>query len=291
MDTQLKLASIIPGGASVNAVEIGGRRINYAKAGSGSPLLLIHGGNIGWGQWYPNIGELARYFTVYAIDLPGAGRSCKTDYTAVDFEKDFVDTAAEFIRKLGLEGADVVGSSNGGWVALKLALRGVKLNRLVLADSVGFSDYAGFGDRVLAFYPFARLLCRTVFKPDRSNKRIEDLLRSVFSNKLADIRGEFMEYFYETMSLSHNLLFISRLAYNRKKLFLGERLRGIKNKTLIVWGGKDAIMPLEKNRRNFGLIADSEARVIENAGHIPSLERSEEFNRLVINFLKPDQAV
>jgi predicted nucleotidyltransferase len=55
-------------------VKIGEFVINYATAGKGLPIVLIHGGNIGWGQWYPNIPELARYFKVYALDLPGGGR-------------------------------------------------------------------------------------------------------------------------------------------------------------------------------------------------------------------------
>jgi 2-hydroxy-6-oxonona-2,4-dienedioate hydrolase len=57
-------------------VEIGLGRIRYVKAGSGSPLFLIHGGFGGWEHWYENILPLSAQHTVIAPDLPGFGLSC-----------------------------------------------------------------------------------------------------------------------------------------------------------------------------------------------------------------------
>jgi len=50
--------------------------LHYVRAGSGTPLVLIHGGFGNWKHWHANIGPLAQRHTVFAIDLPGFGASC-----------------------------------------------------------------------------------------------------------------------------------------------------------------------------------------------------------------------
>jgi len=75
MTTEQTLANSLGIELAIKQIPIGAHKINYLVAGKGEPLLLIHGANFGWGVWYPNIPELAKHFTVYAIDLPGAGHS------------------------------------------------------------------------------------------------------------------------------------------------------------------------------------------------------------------------
>ena len=77
MDTEKKLADSIDASIEIKQMDIGKHRINYAVAGQGPALLMIHGANFGWGMWYPNIPALAKHFTLYMIDLPGAGRSSR----------------------------------------------------------------------------------------------------------------------------------------------------------------------------------------------------------------------
>src|SRR5205823_1620990 len=110
-------------------------------------------------------------------------------------------------------------------------------------------------------------------------------LRDVFYNKKLALKKEFIDYFYETMKTSHNLLYISRLAQLRNKIQLEKELPKIKKKILIIWGKDDKLMPLEKNADNFRLLTNSQIKIIEHAGHIPSIEKSEEFNKAVISFL------
>lgn len=130
-------------------------------------------------------------------------------------------------------------------------------------------------------------MSQTLLKPNRSNKNIERFIRSVFYNPKLPLLNEFIDYFYKTMETSHNLLFISRLSssYGRKKLSLLNSLVKIKNNTLIIWGEKDKLMPLSKVEQNFKLIPKVEVRIIKDAGHIPSIEKSEEFNKIIVDFL------
>jgi pimeloyl-ACP methyl ester carboxylesterase len=273
----------------LDKVEINGHLINYATAGSGEPLLLLHGGNIGWGQWYPNIPELAKHYRVYALDLPGAGRSSRIDFAKLDLNQDLVEVAEKFIALKGLRRSVVIGASAGGWIAAQLALRDPEIiSKIVLVDAVGLSGHFSFTDRVLSFYRLMKFVSKTLLSPERENRRVEAFLRGAFFSAAHPLRQEFIEYFYETMRDSHNLLFISRLAQHVVKgdLALMPELPKIKSEALIVWGEQDRLMPLEKCQPNFSLLSRAKVSVIKNAGHMPSLEKPEEFNSAVIAFLQ-----
>lgn len=286
INTERALADVMGVKVDIKQVIINGYNINYVVVGAGEPLLLIHGANFGWGVWYPNIVELTKHFTVYAIDLPGAGRSSRIDYSGLNLERDFVNIIQEFINYHNFRKIDIVGSSIGGWLALRMALQNPqKIQKIVLENAVGFADYWSFSDKIIGFYPFAKLITKTVLKPKRKNKRIEKFLRSIFYDPNIDLSKEFIDYFYETMESSHNLLFISSLTKHNKDFLLVNQLKKIKNKTLIFWGAHDKIMPLEKNEINFKLLPNSQVEIIQEAAHIPSIEKSEYFNSKVIRFL------
>ncbi|MCK5026791.1 MAG: alpha/beta hydrolase [Candidatus Pacebacteria bacterium] len=287
MDTEEKLRKTLDIPIKIKQSSVNGYQINYAKIGKGEPLLLLHGANFGWGVWYPNIPELAKHFTVYAIDLPGAGRSTKIDYGKMDLYKDMVDTVDEFIHKHNLEKFHVIGCSAGGWIGFRLALRYPdKVRKIVAENTAGFSDGVKIKDRIIGVYPFAKFISKTTLNPNRKNKKnIEKFLMSIFYDG-SDIKKEFVEYFLETMETSHNLLFISRMTALWRDFLLKRELPNITNKTLIVWGEQDKIMPLSQNAHNFKLIPNVQVEIIRDAGHIPSLEKASVFNSLVVDFLR-----
>lgn len=285
MTTEEQLVKIIGIPVEIRQTEISGYTLNYAKAGNGPALLLIHGANFGWGVWFPNIAELAKNFTVYAIDLPGAGRSTRVDYSKLDPKKDFLEIVEKFVEYLKLEKFSIIGFSMGGWLGLQLTLRHPeKVDNLVVGNSVGFADYMAFSDRLIAFYPFAKFIARTAINPEQKHK-VEKFLRDIFYDKNLSLPEEFIQYFWETMRTSHNLLFISRLTKLHKELSLEKQLARVRTKTLVVWGENDKIIPLHKNSHNFKLIPRVQVRLIQHAGHIPSLEKPKEFNAIVENFL------
>ncbi len=285
MDTEEKLAKSLGIPYKIFKIRIGKFSINYLMAGDGKPLILIHGGNIGWGQWYPNISVFSKHFKVYAIDLPGAGRSTRIDFSQVDFQECFAHVLKQFIKKLSLNKPDVVGSSIGGWAAVKVALSGKVIGRLVVVNPVGFGDYSALQGRIIGFYPFAQLITKTFLAPNRGDKNIETFLRSVFYNRNLKLSREFTQYFYETTTTSHNLLFISKIISSLRKLLVINALPRLKNKTLIIWGDKDKYLPLEQNRSSFSLISNSRVKIFANAGHIVSIEKAHDFNRAVLDFL------
>ncbi len=287
--TEAQLISSIKTKVTAHSLDIGSHTIRYVKAGKGPALFLLHGGNIGWGQWYPNIAELAKKYTVYACDTPGSGRSSRVNYDALDLEKDFVDTVDGLIKKLKLKKVTLVGSSIGGWIALKLALRNKKyIDKLVLIDAVGFMNHVQPFDRIIGLSPLAKLLSKTVLKPTKNNANIERFLRSVFYNQDTNIAPEFISYFYETMRTSHNLLLISRLSSvwgMRKELVLQDQLKKVKNETLVLWGENDALMPVKYNIPYAEMLENGKIELISSAGHIPSIEKASIVNKHLMAFV------
>ncbi|MCA3832991.1 MAG: alpha/beta fold hydrolase, partial [Burkholderia sp.] len=95
-------------------------QLHYHEAGSGHPVILLHGsgpGATGWSNFSGNIEALAQQFHVYAVDMPGWGQS---DPATVE-QLDHVDAAIQFMDALGIERAAFVGNSMGGQTSLRLA--------------------------------------------------------------------------------------------------------------------------------------------------------------------------
>lgn len=275
---------------SIHKIKVGNFEINYACTGQGFPILLLHGANIGWGQWYPNIGELSKYFRVYALDFPGSGGSTKIDFTSSDLNRDFVETVKGFIDIIGIRKCHIIGHSLGAWVALNLSYQNSSLaEKMVLVGPVGFSDYMPLRYRLVSFKWFAELISKTVMRPNREN--IRKFLLSVLYGKLK-LEDKFVDYFYEGIvkdMITHPLMLIHCLSGLRrmdKKFIVTDYLPYINNPTLIIVGDKDPLVSLTRSGRGFSMIPDSRLEIFQNTGHVPSLEKTEKFNKIVVDFLR-----
>jgi pimeloyl-ACP methyl ester carboxylesterase len=287
-DTERALANTLGIPYEIKQETIMGHHINSIRCGGGRPLLLLHGANFGWGVWYPNIRYLAKRYTVYALDLPGSGRSSLVEYNSLDVERDVYHVVRAWVETQGLRDCTVIGCSVGGWIALKLALEvsADRIRSVIVENTVGFADYMGRGDKMIGWYPLARTVARTILRTTPDNRRnIEKFLRGIFFDHDLAIRSEFLDYFFETQARSHNLLFISRMTACAEQFFLMEKLPSLMRPVLIAWGKEDRIMPFEKNKNGFSLIKGAEVVTIDRAGHIPSFEQPEAFHTAVDTFL------
>jgi pimeloyl-ACP methyl ester carboxylesterase len=126
------------------------------RAGSGEPLLLLHGFTGTWHHWHPLLGELAARYEVFAPTLAGhdGGRplppGTELNYTGS------TDLLEEHLDELGLGTVHVVGNSMGGALGLELAKRGRARSVVALAPGGGWSIGDGEARRLGRF--FARQL-------------------------------------------------------------------------------------------------------------------------------------
>lgn len=274
--------------SKIEKVKIGKFEINFMVAGESTPLILIHGATIGWGQWLPNINAFAKHFKVLALDLPGSGGSSKINFRKADLIKDFVDVIDEFIKIKKLDNVNILGHSFGGWLALKVAQKNSSIKKVVLVSPLGFDTSVPWHYKLLAFYPFAKLISKTVMKPTRKN--MEKFLLSVMKN-IPLLQAEFIDYFFENIAYggsTHPILFSSRFSgffSIERQLHLKNILPHVKNDCLVIFGENDPLIRSRHAAKIAATLPSHKVDILPNTGHVPSTEQSELFNHKVIAFL------
>ena len=246
----------------------------YLSAGSGYPVICLHGGGAGAVTWYPTIGPLAQHFHVIAPDIVGYGESDKPD-AAYD-KIYFAAWLKQLFGELGIAKAHIVGLSQGGAIALQFALDYPELvDKLVLVDSgalgaqsptlaiVGMVWLNTWPSKMANWF-FSRyiLFKREGRDPNHSRYSIEVLKRK--GGKKAFTRGRGAA--------------VSELPQ--------AALRRIKNKTLVIWGENDRLFPIEYGARAAEIMPDANLLSIKDAGHLPLMDQPLIFNRAVENFLR-----
>ncbi len=270
-------------------VESRGSRIHYLTAGTGPPLVLLHGGGECALAWRWVLPELARRFRVIAPDFPGSGASDRppAGYSAAMLGK-FV---GGFLDALKIPRAAVAGHSLGGLAAMQFALQDPgRVSALALVAS------AGLGREI---HPVLKSLCSPGFgdwatawaiTPLGQFQRIGWRALGSFSRLKRAPVGWFVDQLWLGVypQVLWDQLFLSRVLIgpDGQKAVLLDRLSEISVPTLIVWGESDRILPVAHGRRAAGRIPRSRLAIIPDCGHMPHVERPEAFLEAVLAFLE-----
>jgi pimeloyl-ACP methyl ester carboxylesterase len=253
--------------------------ISAAEAGSGPPLLAVHGLGGTKASFLPTIGALAGAYRVIAVDLPGFGDSVKPLRAPFDAPY-FARAMTAVLDAAGLDSAHVVGNSMGGRIAIEMALaHGERVDRLVLLSPA----LAWLRPRRWA--PIVRLL-----RPELSlvPMPVEPIVRRIVPRDGWAAAGvdEFLRA-YTTSRGRHAFNAVARNIYLDEphgEHGLWERLGGMTHESLFVWGRKDTLVPIGFMRhveRTF-----PEARHVElDCGHVPQVERPREAHAAMREFL------
>jgi pimeloyl-ACP methyl ester carboxylesterase len=254
-------------------IAVFGQSIHYFDIGSGPVVVLLHGLGSRKEDWLPVLEPMAQKYRLLVPDQIGFGRSDKPllDYSV----QTWVDFLNEFLRQLKVEKASLVGESLGGWIAaLYVAEIGsgahlVPVEKLVLVDAAGLKQEQPIPDLNPSSLPAMRGVLEAVFY-DTSWVN-EDALRKIFTDKLAVHDG------YTVRSFLGNP--------TRDKERLDERMGSIKAPTLVVWGKQDKLLPIASGERYAAGIAGAKMVSFEKCGHVPAVEKTEEFLAAVMPFL------
>jgi pimeloyl-ACP methyl ester carboxylesterase len=245
-------------------------KVNYKIAGQGPAVLVLHGWGGSSDSWLEIQKILAtRGYMVICPDFPGFGKSIspKKPWGIDDYSR-FV---LGFAKKLGLEEFFLLGHSFGGRVAIRFAIQHPeKLKSLILCNSAGIKSRLGLKARLIYWVAAAG---NAIFTPRRL-ARFKDTARNVFYSFLhkkdyVKAKGVMKETI--KMALADDLL---------------PDLIKIRTRTLIVWGGKDKMVPpkyAEVMKKN---IKNSRLEIFPRVGHSPHLEIPEELSELILKFLK-----
>jgi len=253
-----------------------GAKVHYVDAGTGSPVILLHGLADDIGVWESVIAPLAAKYRVVALDQIGFGRS---DKPLLNYRvSTFVDFLDGFLNELKIDHASLVGNSLGGWIAADFALAHPdRVDRLVLCDAAGYAAV------VKNMNPRALSALRLASRDD-----VRYLGPLTFHDKR----------FYEDVDVAFKQRVTAGDSYTVKQVLesmvrgedvLDGRVGAIHRPTLILWGRDDKIIPLNFAERLHKEIAGSRLEVIDNCGHMPHVECPDNFNHALLKFFGDEQ--
>jgi len=279
----LASASTIAVAAQANASQAGapvtkevlvfGQKINYAEAGSGPTVILLHGLGGSWQSWHFNIAPLAEKYRVIVPDQIGFGKS---DKPLVNYRiRTYVDFLDEFCKELKIERATLVGNSMGGWIAAMFtAAFPDRVDKLVLVDAAGYTPPKDLDTRLLfSLNPTTKEETKVLLAKVFYSKALQtDLaIRQSVAARLAAGDG------YTIKSITESII--------RGEDFLDDAVKNIRRPTLIVWGREDGLVALAEGQRFNKDIAGSKLIVFDQCGHVPNIEKATEFNAAVLKYL------
>ncbi len=148
------------------------------RAGSGEPLVLLHGFTGTWHHWRPVLGELAARYEVIAPTLAGHDGGPPFDVNGPLTFASSADHLERHLDELGVDSAHFVGNSLGGALALELAKRGRARSVVALAPAGGWSEGDGEAKRL------ARLFARQLRLTRLSARYIDTVMRRPASRRL-----------------------------------------------------------------------------------------------------------
>lgn len=260
-----------------------GLLLHYVSAGgegtglktSSIPVVLVHGIAGSTLLWQANLSAIGARHKVFAVDLPGHGRSGKPG-GRYDIDL-FTRSLLGFLDACGLEKVVLAGHSLGGHVCLKLALeRPERVARLVLIDSGGLGPEIDVG--------FLKPLLSGI-----TREATETMLRGLFANP-AMVNRSMVDATFEALSRPGAWEAVrsaveSAVPRGIQVESLAERLSELRVPVLIAWGARDAVIPLARGKEAHASLPGAELWVAENAGHCPQIEAASDFNDRLLKFL------
>jgi 2-hydroxy-6-oxonona-2,4-dienedioate hydrolase len=271
------------GGVVEKDATVLGFKLHYLEAGRGAPIVLLHGLGGDGSRWRPNIEPLARDFHVFALDQIGFGKSDKplANYHTGMLAEFLVD----FLKAVGVPKASLVGNSMGASVALYTAAKFPNaVDRIVLADGGGYRS--GMGGNTAP--PTAEALRRRQLQNSVTRDETREFFRILFHDKSLVTDKMVDEQLAMRLRSAFTITKIQE-AGDRGSL-TEQEVRSVKAPTLIVWGKYDELANPAGADRLEQAIPGSRKVIIDNCGHMPQLERADEFNRLVRDFLLSTKA-
>jgi pimeloyl-ACP methyl ester carboxylesterase len=259
---------------------VDGVKVHYNEAGSGDPMVMLHDGGpgaSGWSNFATNIGPLSERFRVILMDLPGFGKS---DSVAVTGGRAAYNARilSSLLKQLDIPKTHLVGNSMGGATSAKTAIDYPdQVDKLVLMGAAG-----GGTSLFVPMPPEGIKLLNAVFNnPTRESfQRMVD----IFVYDSSRITPELLESRFRA-TVNNPAHLEARKKSTQGVEDLTQELHKIGAKTLLIWGRDDRFVPIDHGLSFLWKIPDAQLHVYSKCGHWAQYEKSDEFNRLVTDFL------
>jgi pimeloyl-ACP methyl ester carboxylesterase len=251
----------------------------YEARGNGAPLVLIPGFASGVWSWGWQVAELSSDFKVITFDPPGVSRSVPHDGKTVSIQS-MADDVAALMDRLEIGAARVLGISFGGFVAQEFALNyPSRVKKLVLAStSFGGPNHVAPSMEVLAAFASTDGL--------NTSERIRQYLTMAFSPDFAASHEAIVDRFCSLREENPVMREVYMQQLQSAMMFnVEDRIPQITAETLVITGDNDTVVPVQNSRNLAAKIPNAQLAVIEGTGHMAFVEKADEFNRQVREFL------
>lgn len=273
-------------GIPVEYVDIGGVKVRYIKTGTGRTLVLLHTLRTQLDLFEKVVPNLAKYFTVYALDYPGHGYS---DIPKAKYDADFfVHSVEAFLDAQDLRDVTLCGVSIGGAISLIMAgRRNARVARVVAVNPYDYAKGRGMArssllGRMITVTSEIPLVGETVMRL-RNFLIMKAVLQGGVANPQS-IRPALLKEMYEVGNRrGHYRAFLSLLRNAASWEIATGAYGNIKVPVCLIWGEKDWSRSSEREHDR-GLIPGAQMTAVEGGGHFLSLDRPQELQELIIRF-------
>lgn len=250
-------------------VQANGINIHYEEFGSGVPLILLHGGSGTIEEWRPLVPSFVPPFHVYALDSRAHG---KTDNPQGKLSyRMMADDVAVFIKALDIPRPLVCGYSDGGQIALELAMCHPGLTRALVIGA--------------AWYKFSEAYVSALksWGFERPGEYDFDWVQANFPQFVADWKTHHCQNddpeYWKSLLLQISELWLTPLDYTESDF------KQITDPVLVIIGDRDGMIPLSDAVEMYQMIDTAELAVLPNTDHMGMLTNPEPFTRIVLEFL------
>jgi pimeloyl-ACP methyl ester carboxylesterase len=250
-----------------HTIEVAGLRVHVKEKGAGPDLVVLHHST--GPLWTPFYERLTRDVTLLAIDMPGYGRSERPEDARSP--RDLAILTLQAIDLLDRGPVHLLGLGLGGWVAAEMAsMNRQLLQSLILVGAPGIRPEHGMiYDPMMGSY----------VEYNRMGFASEDRYREVHGDGEPD--PELVKLWDFSREMTARIVWRPWMW----SVSLPVAVAGIRVPTLIVWGEKDAVVPLECAEQYHELIRGSELRVLPGVGHTLDMEDPDDLADDVVEFV------
>jgi 2-hydroxy-6-oxonona-2,4-dienedioate hydrolase len=265
----------------LTTVDADGIPTRSLQAGSGEPVIFLHGTSGHLEAFTRNLGAHAGRYACHAIDMLGHGYTGKPDYP-YEIPR-YRDHLLAYMDAVGIESAHIVGESLGGWVGARTAID--------VPDRIASLQLLCAGGTVANPQVMERI--RTSTREAVSRDDVE-LTRARMRLLMADPVDATEELVAVRHAIYHqpdfvenidNLLCLQNLEVRLRHVLRPEHLAQITVPTLVVWGRNNPFGEVPEANAMHEAIAGSELVLFDECGHWPQHEQAARYNELSLEFL------
>jgi len=262
-------------------IDLNNVSLNYELNGDGLPVVFINGLTMDLNGWYYQVPPFSQRYRVLRYDCRGQGQSDKPD---MDYTQEMhADDLNRLMDRIGFDRSHIIGLSNGGMIAQHFALEyPQKVGALVLVDTCSYID------------TLLELILKAWIKATEvggSELRYDVALPVLFAESFVRKNLESILGMREINIRNNPPKPIINLARGCLKHDINNRISEITAPSLIMVGEEDILVPQKYSKVLHEKIKNSTLVTMKDCGHVPPIEKPEEFNEIVLNFLRPQDSL